>query len=65
MGMIDNDWLEAIQPEFGKTYYKELFQFVKEEYRAGPLSQCTSGSWSLFFGTGGSAGHSAIPAEYL
>lgn len=32
MAMIENDWLEAIQGEFGKPYYKELFQFVKEEY---------------------------------
>lgn len=32
MAMIENDWLEAIQGEFRKPYYKELFQFVKEEY---------------------------------
>ena len=32
MAMIDNDWLPAIQGEFRKPYYKELFQFVKEEY---------------------------------
>lgn len=32
MAMIDNDWLPAIQSEFRKPYYKELFQFVKEEY---------------------------------
>lgn len=32
MAMIDNDWLDAIQGEFKKPYYKELFQFVKEEY---------------------------------
>lgn len=32
MGAIENDWLEAIRGEFGKPYYKELFQFVKEEY---------------------------------
>ena len=28
MGMITNDWLEAIQPEFSKPYYKELYSFV-------------------------------------
>ena len=32
MGMIANDWQPAIQAEFGKPYYKELYRFVKEEY---------------------------------
>ena len=32
MAMIDNDWLDAIRPEFGKAYYKDLFEFVKDEY---------------------------------
>ncbi len=32
MGMIDNDWLPSVQEEFKKTYYKELYQFVKQEY---------------------------------
>lgn len=32
MTMIDNDWLPAIEGEFRKPYYKELFNFVKEEY---------------------------------
>lgn len=32
MAMINNDWLEAIRPEFSKPYYKELYQFVQEEY---------------------------------
>lgn len=32
MAAIDNDWLDAISGEFGKTYYKELFEFVKGEY---------------------------------
>ena len=32
MAMIENDWLEAIQGEFRKPYYRELFQFIKEEY---------------------------------
>ena len=30
--MITNDWLDAIQPEFSKTYYRDLFEFVKDEY---------------------------------
>ena len=32
MAMIDNDWLEYIQDEFRKPYYKELYQFVRQEY---------------------------------
>lgn len=32
MGMIENEWLEALKPEFKKPYYSELFQFVKKEY---------------------------------
>ena len=32
MGMLTDDWLEAVQGEFHKPYYKELYQFVKEEY---------------------------------
>ncbi len=33
MTMIDNDWLEVVKPELKKTYYKELYQFVQEEYK--------------------------------
>lgn len=33
MAMIQNDWLPALQGEFRKPYYKELYDFVKEEYR--------------------------------
>ncbi len=32
MGMIQNDWLEPLKPEFSKPYYKELYQKVQEEY---------------------------------
>ncbi len=32
MSMIDNDWLEAIGPEFKKPYYAKLYKFVKNEY---------------------------------
>ena len=32
MGQIENDWLPALKPEFAKQYYKELYDFVKEEY---------------------------------
>lgn len=30
--MIENDWLPAVRGEFGKPYYKKLYEFVKEEY---------------------------------
>lgn len=33
MPPITNDWLHALQPEFKKTYYKELFRKVNEAYR--------------------------------
>ena len=33
MGAINNDWLEALQGEFKKSYYKKLFETVNEEYR--------------------------------
>ena len=32
MAAIENDWLPALEGEFKKPYYKELYQFVKEEY---------------------------------
>ena len=33
MSILTNDWLDSIGEEFKKPYYKELDQFVKEEYR--------------------------------
>ena len=33
MGAITNDWLEALQGEFRKPYYKQLFETVNREYR--------------------------------
>ena len=32
MGMITNDWLNAVSDEFKKPYYKTLYTFVREEY---------------------------------
>ena len=32
MAAIQNDWLDALQGEFRKPYYKELFETVKKEY---------------------------------
>ncbi len=32
MSMISNDWLVELGEEFRKPYYKELYEFVKQEY---------------------------------
>jgi len=32
MSMINNDWLNVLGEEFRKPYYKELYEFVKNEY---------------------------------
>lgn len=32
MAAIANDWLDAVGEEFKKDYYRNLYQFVKEEY---------------------------------
>ena len=37
MAMIENDWLDSINGEFRKPYYKELFAFVKDEYSSAVI----------------------------
>ncbi len=32
MAMITNDWLPAVEAEFKKTYYRTLYQYVRDEY---------------------------------
>lgn len=32
MGAIQNDWLQAIGGEFKKPYYRQLYEFVRQEY---------------------------------
>ena len=32
MAMLTGEWLDAMQEEFHQPYYKELYQFVKDEY---------------------------------
>lgn len=32
MAMLTNDWSVALEEEFHKPYYRQLYQFVKEEY---------------------------------
>ena len=33
MAAINNDWLEALEAEFHKPYYKQLFATVNQEYK--------------------------------
>lgn len=33
MAAINGDWLDALKGEFGKEYYRNLFQTVNQEYR--------------------------------
>ncbi len=33
MPAISNDWLASVAPEFRKPYYRDLYNFVQEEYR--------------------------------
>lgn len=32
MSMIENDWLPVVEAEFKKPYYRELYNFIREEY---------------------------------
>ena len=33
MPPLQGEWLEALRPEFGKPYYKQLFAKVGQEYQ--------------------------------
>ncbi len=37
MAMITNDWLPVLEPEFGKSYYRELYKFVLSEYNSAQV----------------------------
>jgi uracil-DNA glycosylase len=37
MSAIDNDWLNAISGEFKKPYYRDLYNFVKNEYNTAVI----------------------------
>lgn len=34
MSMLENDWAAALADEFRKPYYRQLYQFVREEYES-------------------------------
>ena len=35
MPALSNDWKDALSPEFGKAYYRDLYKFVIDEYHKG------------------------------
>ncbi len=37
MAMLENDWLEVLEGEFCKPYYKELYRFVLNEYQTAQV----------------------------
>ncbi len=37
MAGITGDWAKVLQPEFSKSYYKDLYQFVRSEYAHGQV----------------------------
>lgn len=48
MGMITNDWKEALAPEFKKPYYKKLYQFVREEYQTKSIYPAAEDIFNAF-----------------
>ena len=39
MPPLQGEWLEALKPEFGKQYYKQLFAKVGQEYQTRRYSR--------------------------
>ena len=37
MAAIQNDWLDALRGEFGKPYYRQLFEKVNQEYKSNQI----------------------------
>ena len=37
MSMISNDWLKELGAEFHKPYYRDLYEFVKNEYNSAQI----------------------------
>ena len=48
MAAITNDWLEPLQPEFSKTYYKNLYVKIKEEYASTQIFPPSKEVFSAF-----------------
>ncbi|MGN0308004.1 MAG: uracil-DNA glycosylase [Lachnospiraceae bacterium] len=51
MAMIQNDWLPALEPEFKKEYYRNLFRFVKEEYSSHVIYPPSEDIFNAFHST--------------
>ena len=48
MAAIAGEWAEALKPEFSKDYYKELYQFVQEEYKTQQIFPPSEEIFSAF-----------------
>lgn len=46
--MITNDWLPPLKPEFGKPYYRKLYETVRREYGNGPVYPDSKDIFSAF-----------------
>lgn len=48
MAAIDNDWLEPLESEFKKTYYKKLYETIKQEYNTRQIFPEASDIFNAF-----------------
>ena len=48
MPPISNDWLEPLKPEFGKPYYRKLYQKINEEYRTRQIFPAADDIFNAF-----------------
>ncbi|MGB6779821.1 MAG: uracil-DNA glycosylase [Planococcus citreus] len=46
--IFSNDWQEILGEEFGKSYYKELREFLKEEYAKETIYPVMENIWNAF-----------------
>lgn len=46
--MIDNDWLPELKPEFGKPYYRKLYDTVKREYETRQIFPASGDIFNAF-----------------
>ncbi|MDE7044097.1 MAG: uracil-DNA glycosylase, partial [Acetatifactor sp.] len=48
MAMLDNDWLTELEEEFHKPYYRELYDFVRNEYNTTQIFPPADDIFSAF-----------------
>lgn len=46
--IFSNDWQEILEEEFGKSYYRELREFLKEEYAKETVYPVKENIWNAF-----------------